>query len=127
MDKPLIHYDKRIVRRSIGKDYLTQEEFDDFINTLPDRAADSEPLDLEEEAKVAPAAPPEISEATGAPVEGEPETPALGGEAEAPASPAEAGPTEAELAPLPEGGGPSATVDDQGTAESPVENKEDGA
>ena len=127
MDKPLIHYDKRIVRRSIDKDYLTQEEFDNFINTLPDRAADSEPLDLEEEAKVAPAAPPEISDAAGAPDEGEPETPAVGGEAEVPASPAEATPTETGSAPLPEGEGASATADDQGPAESPVENKEEGA
>ena len=84
MDKPLIHYDKRIVRRSIDKDYLTQEEFDNFINTLPDRAADSDPLDLEEEAKVAPAAPPEISDAAGAPDEGEPETPAVGGKPKLP-------------------------------------------
>ncbi len=123
MDKSLIHYDKRIVRRSIGKDYLTQEEFDNFINTLPDRAADSEPLDLEEETKVAPAASQGISEATGAPDEGDPATPAMGGETEAPASPAEAAPTEDASVPLPEGGEPTATVDDQ----EPVENKEDGA
>lgn len=125
MDKPLIHYDKRIVRRSIGKEYLTQEEYDDFINTLPDRAADAEPLNLEEEAKAAPAAPPEISEATGAADEGELENPA--GKADAPAPPAEAAPAKEEPAPLAEGGEPSATMDDQEPAESPVENKEDGA
>ncbi len=127
MDKPLIHYDKRIVRRSISKEYLTKKEYEDFINTLPDRAADAEPLDLEEETKPAPAAPPEISEATGAPDEGEPETLALGGEAEAPAPPAETAPTEEAPAPLPEGGELSATVADQGPDESPVEKKEDGA
>lgn len=115
MDKPLIHYDKRIVRRSIGKEYLTKEEYNTFINALPDRAADAEPLDLEEEVIVAPAAPPEIGEGTGAPAEGEPETPV------------EAASPEEEPAPLPDGENAPETGAGQEPDEDPVENKEGGA
>lgn len=67
MDKPLIHFDKRIAERSIRKGELEQEEFDNFINTLPDRAGDSEPLDLEEEAKIGAPAPGPAADAEAAP------------------------------------------------------------
>ncbi|MDP3938939.1 MAG: hypothetical protein Q8R92_12515 [Deltaproteobacteria bacterium] len=49
MEKPFIHYDKRIAERSIRKGLLTTEEFDGFIGSLPDREGSSEILNLEEE------------------------------------------------------------------------------
>ena len=67
MDKPLIYFDNRIAERSVRKGDLTQEDLDSFISTLPDRVDDAEPLDLEEEAKIAAPTPPAAGEPEVAP------------------------------------------------------------
>lgn len=61
MEKPLIHFDKRIAERSIRKGLLTQDEYDGFVQSLHDSEEKAEILNLEEEeAKAAaPPAPPE--------------------------------------------------------------------
>jgi len=57
MVKSLIHFDNRIVERSIRKGLVTQDEYDSFMNSLPDREADAEILSLEEEEAPAAARP----------------------------------------------------------------------
>ncbi len=81
MDKPITHFDKRIVHRSVRKGLLRAEDVRRYHDELPDVSDKAEivrPEDLEEEKRVRPAAGPapsgpsetEAAEA-GAPGEGE--------------------------------------------------------
>ena len=62
MDKPIQHYDKRIIQRSVKKGILREEEVSEWTASLPDRSDNVMPPEPEAPAEGTAVASAEPSE-----------------------------------------------------------------
>jgi hypothetical protein len=60
VEKPLHHFDKRIVRRSIKKELLSEEELSAHMGSLPDQSGNVMPPESESPAEEAATTDPAV-------------------------------------------------------------------